>query len=658
MISPTPEPLDAPPAAGRPAAGLEQWLPLVIVVTGLLAYHNSFFGPFVFDDEPNIVAYPPIRHWWPFEGEHTLPGRALVRLSLAVNYGLGGLQVWGYHAFNLAAHLLAALALYGVVRRTLSLEPQRVRYQGRAPWLALAAALLWVVHPLQTESVTYVIQRSESLMGLCYLLTVYCVVRGAETSPGRWWYAAAVASCALGMLSKEVMCTAPVLVLFYDRTFLAPSFGQVLRRRWALYLGLAATWGLLSGTVLTVLGTSAPPGANPTVGFGVKGVTPAAYALSQPGIIVHYLRLTFWPEALCLDYGWPPADTAGAVLGPGLALAALLVATLWALYRRPRLGYCGAWFFLILAPTSSVVPVADLAFEHRMYLSLAAVAVLAGLGGDALVRLAVRRLGLGAVAYAGLTVGLVAAPVVLLGWRTVRRNEDYRDPVALWAGVVAQRPDNARGYTNLGEWLSRAGKYEEAERSYRAALRLRPAYDVHYNLGLCLRKQGKVEEAMEEYRTALRLEPDYAEAHSNLGTCLLSQDKVDEAVEEFATAVRLKPDYAEAHCNLGLGLSRQGKVREAEQEFRAAVRLKPGYAEAHCNLGSVAAGQGRMIEAEHHFREALRADPGLGEGHYNLGLCLLAEGEREEALAHFRAAERINPRFRRPDTAGPPGARR
>jgi tetratricopeptide (TPR) repeat protein len=639
---------------GTPASAVERWLPIVIVVAALAAYHNSFAGAFVFDDEPHLINNPQIRAAWPFADSTTFPNRALVVFSLAVNYALDGLDVWGYHAFNLAVHMLAALTLYGIVRRTLLLEPQRSRYCQSAPWLAAAVALLWVVHPLQTESVTYIIQRAESLMGLWYLLTLYCVIRGAGTAPGTWWYIAAVASCGLGMLSKEVMCTAPVLVLLYDRVFLAPSFGQVFRQRWALYLGLAATWVALAGPVLSMTGPSLARDASTQVGFGVQKMTPLAYALSQPGVIIHYLRLALWPQPLCLDYDWPPASSASAIVLPGLALGALLLATLWACRRRPALAYCGAWFLLILAPTSSIVPILDLAVEHRMYLSLAAVLVLMVLGTYALLEMAARRFGLGEATLVGLAGGGFLAYLVLLGALTIRRNEDYRSPLAMWAAVVAERPNNARGHNNLAMCLKNQGQLNDAEKECRIAIQLEPAYVLaHNNLGTCLQSEGELQEAEQEYRIALQIRPDYAEARANLGACLQGQGRIEEAEEECRRAIQLNPLLAVGHCNLGACLQAQGKMGEAEKEYRIVLRIQPGHAQAHCNLGIIALKRENIKEAEQQFRQALRSAPALAEGHYNLGLCLAALGKQEEATRHFRAAEQINPSFRPPRFADP-----
>src|SRR5579859_2016900 len=234
----------------------ERWLPLLIVVVGGLVYLNSFGADFVFDDAFDIVDNPQIRNFGPAIAPRAGSYRPVVYLSFALNYALAGAKsAWSYHAVNLAVHLIAALALYGIVRRTLLLhavgrarllpsreqsatesarqEPRPPTDPGAAPWLALATALLWVVHPLQTEAVTYIVHRYESFMGMFYLLTLYCVIRGATANcSGRSrdacgtrlaWYIGAIVFCALGMGSKEVMITAPVLIFLYDLIFLVPA---------------------------------------------------------------------------------------------------------------------------------------------------------------------------------------------------------------------------------------------------------------------------------------------------------------------------------------------------------------------------------------------------------------------------------------------------
>jgi tetratricopeptide (TPR) repeat protein len=706
----------------------------LIVLAALAAYHNSFAGPFVYDDATSIAENGTIRQLWPIwpalsppRHGQTVAGRPLLNLSLAINYALGALDVRGYHVANLLIHIAAALLLFGILRRTFLLPVLRDRFGSAAAALALASALIWAVHPLQTESVTYIVQRAESLAGLFYLLTLYGVIRGAgeeslatsplslwervrvramvgkaqttarvsgtsaltpalsrrerETSeempsavPGHppagesgplFWYSAAVLACLLGMACKEVMVTAPLMVLLYDRTFLAGSFAEAFRRRWGLYLGLAATWGLLACLVFSTGLIHRRPE------FGVAD--PWSYARSQPGVILHYLRLSVWPSPLCFNYEWPVANTCGEIIPGAIAVAALLATTLWGLMGRKPWGFLGAWLLLILAPTSSIMPLGQLAFEHRMYLSLGAVAVLAVVGGYILwekflcwsagrrgqspfsPEMTPGKVGLRA-AEKGTVPGLTtiirwAAPVVVLamavlalGCATVVRNQDYRSLIALYHDTVEKRPNNPVAHNNLGFALAAEAMTAAAIEQYREALRLKPAYvEAHNNLGNALAALGKSDKAIEQYQAALRLRPHFAPAHNNLGAALNNAGRVHEAIEHCREALRLKPDYFEADINLGNALVNIGRVNEAIAHYREALRLKPDNADAHNNLGNALAGAGKLDEAVEHYREAVRLTPDDPLPHSNLGKALAKMGKSDEAIKHFHEAVRLNP---------------
>jgi len=312
---------------------------LLILAATMLAYANSFSGPLVFDDLPWIEMNSHIRHLWPLWNTLQPPhgaagtGRPVVCLTLALNYAVSGLHPWSYHLANLVTHASAALVLFGIVRRTLQGPRLRDRFGTHANGLAAAVAVCWAVHPLQTESVTYIIQRTESLMGLFLLLTLYCVIRGRDSPRRLGWYATAVVCCALGMGSKETMVVTPIIVLLYDRIFLANSWTELWKKRSVLYAGLAATWLILISLVIV----------NNALGGGLLG-SPAVswwrYAKNQFGAIAHYLRLTFWPDALCLDYGWQvsPLPTSWKAIGVVL-VAGLAAATGWALANVPPVGF-------------------------------------------------------------------------------------------------------------------------------------------------------------------------------------------------------------------------------------------------------------------------------------------------------------------------------
>jgi Flp pilus assembly protein TadD len=610
-------------ATAETSAPAPRWLTIVaagvVVLAAVAAYYNSFAGPFINDDVMSVVENRTIRRLWPIwpvlsppcSGE-TVGGRPLLNLSLAINYAIGGLQVCGYHVTNVLIHIAAALLLLGILRRTFRLPTLRDRFGTAAVPLALAGTLLWTVHPLQTESVTYVSERAESLVGLLYLLTLYCVIRGAAAAPGSarlgtvpffaaqepvlpsiklgekgdcplcalLWYSAAVLACLLGMACKEVMVTAPLIVLLYDRTFLAGSFGEAWRRRRGLYVGLAATWGLLIYLVFSTGLIARQPEMGAPDAWG--------YARSQPAVILHYLRLAVWPNPLCLDYAWPVANTLGEILPGAIVLGLLFAATLWGLIARRAWGFLGAWFLLILAPTSSILPLGNLAYEHRMYLPLAAVVVFVVVGGYAFWN---RLLAPGPSPLAprpssgtvpGLDTMLRWAPPVLvwaaallaLGCATVARNRDYRSTLAIYQDAVDKRPNSPAAHINLGNLLNTSGRTDEAMEHYKAALQFSPdSAKAHNNLGLVLAGLGRTDEAIEHFREAVRLHPDYHEAHNNLGNALVLAGRAEEAIAHYNQALQLKPSYALAHFNLANLLARNGRIDEAIEHYSQALRL-------------------------------------------------------------------------------------
>jgi tetratricopeptide (TPR) repeat protein len=606
----------------------------IIVLAALAAYHNSFVAPFLLDDVPSITRNPSIHHLWPLWGPlspphgtgWTVDGRPVVNLTLAINYAVGGVTPWGYHALNLAIHILAGLTLFGVMSRTLLSPVLRGRFDAVAMRLALTVAVLWTVHPLQTEAVTYVVQRCESLMGLFYLLTLYCFIRGAESAtPGRW-YALSVAACLLGMGSKEVMVSAPLMVLLYDWMFVAGDFREVWKRRWRLYAGLAGTWVLLG---YLVANTGNRGGS---AGFGTE-VAWLEYALTQCRAVVQYLKLSVWPYPLVFDYGTATVRHVGQALPYAVVLTALAVGTVISLWRRRAIGFLGVWFFAILAPSSSVVPVAAQTMaEHRMYLPLAAVVTLVVMG---IYTLMGRR---STIVFLALAVGL--------GFLTTRRNDDYRTELSIWNDTVAKCPDNSRAHSNLSRALLLAGRLSEAMAECEPALQANPNNpEAHYNFGFILQQMGRTQEAIGEYERTLRLKPDFADAHYNLAVALEKVGREPEAIEHYEQALRSYPDYVEARVNLGSALLQMGKVSEAIAQYEQALRINPDYAEAHGNLGAIFQRMGKLPEAAAQYEQALRIKPDYVEAHFNLGLALEKLGRVPEAIEHYQQALKLRPDF-------------
>lgn len=623
------------PANGAPAGRL--WLAAGVIVAAVcVAYHNTLVVPFLFDDVPSILENPAVRSLAGFadslrpgaDGGLTTSGRPIVALSFLLNHAVGGYHVAGYHVANGAIHAMAALCLMGVVRRTLLMPGLRGRFGPASLPLAATSALLWAAHPLSTAAVTYVVQRAESLAALFVLLTLYGFARAAGTAGGaaRQWCAVSLSACALAMASKESAAATPLLVLLYDRAFVSGTFRSAWAGRRTYYLALAATWLILFWLVLSTGGRGG------TAGLGA-GASPWAYALTQCHGIVRYAVLAVWPYPLIFDYGLGTVRGLGEVLPQALLVTGLVGRVMMALARRPALGFLGAWFLLLLAPSSSFIPVAtQTVAEHRVYLSLAVLVVM-------LVLFAHCALGLRSGRWLG-----VAVVALLAG--AVARNHDYRSEVAIWGDAAAKFPANARAHNNHGQALFRAGDIASAIACYERALALQPSYpETHYNRGVALAKSGRLPEAILAYDAALRVDPLYAEARNNLANALVATGRLPEAIAHYEAAIARKPDFAEAQNNLGSALLRQGRAAEAASRFERALAWKPEYAEASYNLGNARAGAGAMTEALGHYDRAIVLRPDYAEAHVNAGNALLELGRPADALVRYEKAVALNPRL-------------
>ena len=618
-------------ASNTHQTGSPRWLWAVVIIAGVFAvYANSISAPFLFDDGPAIAHNPTIRSLWPLWGPMNPPatgagvtGRPVVNLTLAVNYAVGGLDVNGYRATNIALHALTALILLGLLRRTLRCVPSLA---DRAEMGAGLAALLWAVHPLLTESVVCVVQRNEVLGGLFYLLTLYAFTRTTDGGARAvTWQIIAVAACLLGVASKEIVATAPLMVLLYDRTFVAGSFAAAWRPRKGFYLALASTWLVLAW----LMAGNHQRGS--TVGFGL-GMNSWEYLLTQCRALMVYLQLALWPHPLIVDYG-SEVGRFGDVWWRGLVIVASLIVTVWALWRRPIWGFAGAWFFVILAPSSSIVPLTTQTIaEHRMYLPLIAIiAVMLA----ALHRIAGRR-----TVVAG---SLIAATLAVV---TVQRNADYGSALALWSQTVAGAPTNARAHLNFGEALFQQENYAAAAAAFETALRLKPTYaEAHYNLGLTQVQLGQREPGIGHFEAAVRLEPDYAVAHNDLGIALAQSGRIDAAQAHFETALQLRPDFAGAQYNLGNLLLRTERPAKAVPHYETALKLNPGSAEYHSNLAVALMQTGRRTEAVAHYETAVNLTPSSPDLQLSLALALAANGRLSDAIPHAREALRLRPDF-------------
>jgi len=601
--------------AGRWGAGLLVGLVAIVWLNGLRV-------PFLLDEEGSIVGNPTLtslgRALFPPAGGDTVSGRPVLNFSFALNYLVSGYGVWSYHLANILIHLGASLLGFGILRRVFA--------KAAIPFpdlLALLTAAIWALHPLQTESVTYVVQRAESLMGLFYLLTLYAFLRSTETAHPLRWQIAAVTACALGMATKEVMVSAPLMVLLLDRQMVAGTFREAWIRRKGFYGALAATWLVLLGLLLASMGRGG------TAEAGSGNWWP--YLLTQCHAIVRYLQLVIWPHPLVFDYGIGLVRDWGEVIPQGILLLALLAATGWALGRRRWLGLAGAFFFAVLAPSSSVVPVITQTIaEHRMYLPLLAVIAVLAAG--------VLRL-LGSRAF---VVLVLALPV--LGVLTIRRNALYRSELALWEQTVEAYPTSARAHHNYGAALAGAGRLPEAIAQFEEALALWPDYNRAIgSLGQALLAQGETDRGLAQFQELLRRNPDDLEGRLVVAALLERAGRSGEATRYLSEAVQLRPEDPELRNRLGALLIQDGDAESAIGQLEAAIRLQPNESSYHQNLAAAYGLTGRLEEAISEYNRVLALRPESTNARLGLALILRQLGAAAEAEAQLREVLRIDP---------------
>lgn len=533
-----------------------------------LAYGNCGSEVFVgYNALRSIRDNPDIQQLWPLPQAMSLhltgaaalgDGGTLVRrpvlsLSFAISHALGGGSPSAYQAGNVLIHLWAGVTLFGILRRSAAFSVAKAEGQQFGLGFAFAVAALWLVHPLQTESVTYIPQRAESLAGLFVLLTLYCAVRSFDPRSVRQgaWRAGAVTACALAMATKEIAAVTPMLVWLYDAIIVERSLRAPLRTRRSFYLALAATWSVLIVLMLVTW-------SDARLDFQTARMWP--YALSQPGVVLHYLRLAFWPAPLGLYVNsaqfW--FDTAHPdwlrLLTASALLAGLLGATLVALRRRHWLGFAGVWFFLILAPTSTLIATSDVIQEHRMYLSLAAPIAVA---------VAAAHAGLKRIPRMGAALGVLALSVALASAisLTRTRNLDYHTEFGAYApadlpgayGVIAHyelvmRRDYARAAGLFTDMLDLALPAVMTNYGQLQFHRVR----VINALGVIDALQGHYDSARSHFLDALKALPDWPVARANDGVVTLMDGALEQAQQKLGAAWAADPEMQGASAGLAL----------------------------------------------------------------------------------------------------------
>jgi len=622
-----------------------RWPIVLLVLFGTIIYANTLNVPFHFDDEYNIQ-HPALRmeslsleQFKESLADGALRSRPVSNFSFALNYFVGGYRVQGYHLVNIGIHICGGIFLYLLLSLTLNLEVNRRKYP-HGVVIALMASLLWLVHPLATQSVTYIVQRMNSMAAMFFVLALllYAVGRSRQLSSpyGRgllahWgWFAGSFFSSLLAIGSKEIAATIPFFIFLYEWYFFQDLRWEWLKKKlvwlggiFLAFIGIA--YGYTSGQIIERVFNSC----------GGRDFTMIERVLTQFRVVIHYITLVIYPNPnrLALDYDFPVSVSLFSPITTLISLVTIVAVVLLAIIisRRERLiSFCILWFFGNLVIESSVICL-EMVFEHRTYLpSMFLVFLVVAIA----YRIAKR--------HTAVVSTLLALTTIVCGYWTIERNAVWQTSLALWSDSVAKHPGKARPHSNLGLALVEAGELEQAKEEYMVALKIdQDAHIPHNNLAGLYQREGKLELAEFHYQEAVRLKPDYQTSRMNYGVLLREQGQYVAAANHFRHALEKDPENRLVNKNLGNALLRSGQPEEALPVLEQALVGLPHDTELLLDVGEVKMLLGRFDEALATYQKILEKDRGESSAHYHLALLVKQMGREQEALFHYREADRL-----------------
>lgn len=574
-------------------SGERSWLipfrePLLFSCLILLIFHvymNSRGGPFVFDDLHNILENPHIRlagldfkSLWQAAFDSPVSTRPVVNLSFALNYYFHGYEPQGYRLVNVIIHLCNGFLLYFFLKATFSTPFLKRQYQNLSRYAPFAAACIWLVNPIHTQSVTYIVQRMNSMATLFYLLAFLLFAR-FRLCGGAKCRLPLLAGCLLSFLlalgSKEITVTLPFFVFLYEWYFFRELSLSWLKRNW-FWLGLVAVFLC----VMAFVYVQGNPLERIASGYRLRDFTPEQRILTQFRAVVFYLSLFLFPHPsrLNLDHHFPLSqsllDPPSTLLSIGVVF--LLLATAVKIARRsPLLSFCIIWFLGNLVIESSVIGL-EIFFEHRTYLPAILFSII--------VVLTAHRF----IPYKWMRAAAFLVIVALgLVW-THDRNEIWADDIALWRDTMEKSPEKVRPYVNLGIAHQERGQLYKAIDYLNEAVRIDPNYGkARYNLSISLLSMGDFRKAEEHARAAKELDPADDDAINALAISQAEQGRLREAIENLTKAIEVNPHNPETHYNISLALSNAGEIERAVWHCSEALRIQPDYKAAQAHLHAI-----------------------------------------------------------------------
>ncbi|MGO9614405.1 MAG: tetratricopeptide repeat protein [Dissulfurispiraceae bacterium] len=566
---------------------------------------------------------------WAFTSVYAWNWHPITWLSHMVDVEFYDMNPRGHHLTNVAIHAVSSLLLLLFL----------FRFTGSL-WKSSFVAALFALHPLHVESVAWVAERKDVLSALFWFITLFLYSEYvAKLKP--MLYILSLFSFVLGLLSKPMLVTLPVVLLLIDFWPLNRYQHEEQER------GIRQ----LSGRAIALIKEKIPfflcsvISAVVTIYAQNKGVVmenvytvPFGHSIENALIsYVKYIGKTIWPHDLAVLYPMPLSFPLWQVVCSLLILLLLSAATVWAARRFPYLAVGWFWFLITLFPVIGLIQFGMQSMADRYsYIPVTGLFIMVAWGVPDLTKGLKRREGILA-----LLAGAVIIASAALTWQQLGY---WRDNISLFQHTLQVTKDNYVIMNNLGLALAEKGQVDAAIQEYQEGLRINPnVADLRNNLGIALAEKGDLAGAMQEYREALQISPNYTDAHNNLGLALAGERDLDAAIQEYREALRTSPNDMEAHNNLGLALAGKGDLDAAIREYREALQISPDFAAAHNDLGVALASKGDLDSAIQEFQEVLRIDPNDMKAHNNLGLVLASKGDLDAAIQEYQEALRISP---------------
>jgi tetratricopeptide (TPR) repeat protein len=559
------------------------------------------------------------------------PSRWVAFFTFSLNDYFGQDNPFGYHFVNLAIHIGSAITCYWLV--LLTFRTPRLADEGRSGTksaLSLVSGLLFLTHPVQTEAVTYIWQRTESLAGFFYLMSLCLYVKfrlGEKAGRQSSWesplgyYVASCVVAAISAMTKEIVITLPATIILYEIVF----FGKVSTRFKRLVLTVTPFLSLL--LIVPVLARQSPA---VTKNLLYESPSTWSYMLTQVRVAATYLRLLAWPAEQNLDYDFPLSQS---ILAPDVLLGMLLILSMVILgilahKSWPLVTFGTIWFFITLSPTSSIVTLPDVIFEHRLYLPLVGFAFVV----------------IGIIAASGRRERILTAVAIIVlvvfSAGTYRRNNTWQNDVALWQDTVKKSPGKARPWVNLAMSYINVAEYDKALEALSQAVVLKPDYAAAYeNIGVAHFHKKAYQPAIAAFEKAIALDPVTASAYYALGEAYLRVGEKDVAIRNFEKTLSLNPYHPEARNGLGVILAERGLFSRAIDEFETLLQFDSNRIDASFNLARAYALSGQVDRAVLQYKKVIASEPNFLEAYHNLGILYIDVLKRpDEAKQYFQKA--------------------